>query len=222
MTNHETQHIDFGGLSVEFDDRVLRPRPWTIAQSYWAADLLRAAPAGPVLELCAGVGHIGLLAVAGTPRPLVLVDLDATACDFARANTDAARPEGPVQVRHGRVDTVLGDEERFVGIIADPPWVPSDGTGRFPDDPLGAIDGGPDGMDVAWACVDVAARHLADQGWLLLQLGTVGQADAVRERLAASPEPALTVLEVRDYEGQGVLVHLAARLGTDRSRPRDP
>jgi methylase of polypeptide subunit release factors len=209
MTNHETQHIDFGGLSVEFDDRVLRPRPWTIAQSYWAADLLRAAPAGPVLELCAGVGHIGLLAVAGTPRPLVLVDLDATACDFARANTDAARPEGPVQVRHGRVDTVLGDEERFVGIIADPPWVPSAVTGQFPEDPLTAIDGGPDGMHVAWACLEVAAGHLLDQGWLLIQLGTVEQADAVQERLATAPEMGLKVVELREYGQNGVLVHVA-------------
>jgi methylase of polypeptide subunit release factors len=218
----ETRRTGFGELGIVFDDRVLRPRPWTTAQSYWAADLLRHGPAGDVLELCAGVGHIGLLAVAGTSRRLVLVDIDETACRFARTNARAVRPDGPCEVRQGRLEEVLCADERFAGIIADPPWVPSDGTGRFPDDPLGAIDGGPDGMDVAWACVDVAARHLADQGWLLLQLGTVGQADAVRERLAASPEPALTVLEVRDYEGQGVLVHLAARLGTDRSRPRDP
>ena len=54
----------FGTLSIDFDDRVLEPRPWTAAQSTWAADLMRGAPAGPVLEVCAGAGHIGLLAIA--------------------------------------------------------------------------------------------------------------------------------------------------------------
>lgn len=201
--------MEFGGLSVAFDDRVLVPRPWTTAQSYWAAGLLRDAPEGAVLELCAGVGHIGLLAVADTPRRLVLVDMDETACAFARGNAQGARPDGAVEVRRGRVDEVLADDERFVGIIADPPWVPSAATGRFPDDPLTAIDGGPNGMDVAWACLDVAARHLADQGWLLLQLGTVAQADAVHERLSASPALALKVAEVREYGESGVLVHVA-------------
>jgi methylase of polypeptide subunit release factors len=209
MTNQEKQHIDFGGLRVAFDDRVLRPRPWTTAQSYWAADLLRAAPAGPVLELCAGVGHIGLLAVSRTVRPLVLVDLDVRACELARLNAEAAGAEGPVEVRRGRVDEVLDAGERFVGIIADPPWVPSATTGRFPDDPLTAIDGGPDGMDVAWACLEVAARHLEDQGWLLIQLGTVEQADAVQERLASSPDLGLKFVELREYGENGVLVHVA-------------
>ena len=69
-----TEVIEFGSLSIQFDDRVLRPRRWTTAQSAWASALLDGAPEGPVLELCAGVGHIGLLAMTGQSRPLVLVD----------------------------------------------------------------------------------------------------------------------------------------------------
>ena len=204
-----TNELDFGGLAVSFDDRVIRPRQWTTAQSYWAADRLRHAPPGAVLELCAGVGHIGLLAVADTSRPLVLVDLDETACGYARVNARAAHPDRTVEVRCGRMDEVLSAEERFIAIIADPPWVPTAGTAAFPEDPLTAIDGGPDGMDIAWACVDVAARHLADQGWLLLQLGTPEQADAVDARLARAPQLALEVVEVRDYGESGVLVSIA-------------
>lgn len=209
MSRSRTKQTDFGELVLSYDDRVLSPRPWTTAQSYWAADLLRDAPAGPVLELCAGVGHIGLLAVAGTPRGLVLVDLNEAACEFARANADRARPDGSVEVRCGRVDEVLADDERFVGVIADPPWVPSDSTGRFPEDPLLAIDGGPDGMDIAWACIDVAAGHLLERGWLLIQLGTEEQADAVQAGLTSSPERRLKVVEIREYGEHGVLVHIA-------------
>ena len=62
------QSVDFEGLRIEYDEHVLAPRPWTAAQSRWAAELIRVAPPGPVLEVCSGAGHIGLLAVtARTP-----------------------------------------------------------------------------------------------------------------------------------------------------------
>ena len=41
--------IRLGRLDFAYDDRVLRPRAWTAAQSQWAAELLVDAPAGPVL-----------------------------------------------------------------------------------------------------------------------------------------------------------------------------
>jgi release factor glutamine methyltransferase len=200
----------FGTLTIGYDKRVLVPRPWTAAQSTWAADLLRDAPDGPVLELCAGVGHIGLLAVVGTDRDLVMVDADEAACGQARANAAAARLRGRCEVRHGRVDEVIGPDERFAGVVADPPWVPSEGVDRFPEDPVTAIDGGSDGMVVAWTCLEVAAAHLLDGGWVLLQLGTLAQADALAERLAGDPALALglQVAAVREHGDRGVLVHL--------------
>ena len=145
--------LEDGGLRIAYDERVLEPRPWTVLQSGWAADLLPALPPGPVLELCAGVGHIGLLAVAGSARDLVLVDLNPVACELARANAEAAGHAGAVQVREGRFEDVLEAGERFPLVIADPPWVPSEQTSRFPEDPLVAIDGGADGLDVARACL---------------------------------------------------------------------
>lgn len=212
MNDATPRQLEFGGLLIEYDDRVIVPREWTVAQSSWAEELLQQSPPGAVLELCAGVGHIGLAAVAGTARDLVLVDLDPTACGYARRNARRARPDRDTDVRQGRVDEVLAADERFVGVIADPPWVPSDDVGRFPDDPRTAIDGGVDGMDIAWSCVDVAARHLGAPGWLLIQLGTTAQAEAVRSRLLDAPGQALQVVEVREHGERGVLV-LVARGG---------
>jgi methylase of polypeptide subunit release factors len=211
METATPRQLEFGGLVIEYDDRVIVPRPWTLSQSSWAAELLGDSPPGAVLELCAGVGHIGLAAVAGTARELVLVDADPTACGYARRNARRALPDRVTDVRQGRVDEVLAAEERFVGIVADPPWVPSHGVARFPEDPRTAIDGGPDGMDIAWACLDVAAGHLETPGWLLIQLGTVAQAEAVRTRVGAAPELGLDVVEVREHGDRGVLVHVARR-----------
>lgn len=202
MTAERAETVAFGPLHIAFDGRVLRPRSWTQAQSTWAAEIIGSAPAGQVLELCAGAGHIGLLAVLGSTRCLVCVDIDPVACEFARQNAEAAGLTSRVEVRQGAMDAVLREGERFAVVIADPPWVRRDDVERFPEDPLLAIDGGDDGMDVARTCVDVARRHLLPGGVLLIQLGTVEQVDALREL-----EDGLTITEVRWYD-DGVLVRM--------------
>lgn len=197
----------FGRLRIAYDHRVLQPRPWTTAQSVWAAELLHDAPPGPVLELCAGAGQIGLLALAlaGSDRNLVLVDRDAVACGFARVNALRELPGGAVDVRRSPLESALAPRERFAVIIADPPWVPTSSVGRFPRDPARAIDGGPDGLAVAWVCLDVIARHLLPGGSAVVQLGTPAQVDRVAERLDGDPAATLRVAARRSYGEQGIL-----------------
>lgn len=205
MTIAEQTLADFGGLTVVYDADVLRPRPWTIAQSSWCADLLRTAPEGPVLELCAGVGHIGLAAVADGRRELVLVDVNPVACALARRNVEAAAMHARAEVREGAMDEVLGAAERFALIIADPPWVLSDEVGQFPDDPRIAIDGGEDGLELARMCCTFIEAHLIDEGSAVLQLGSTEQAASIGAYLAETST--LRVREVREY-ADGTLVRL--------------
>lgn len=203
VTQVEPESMAFGPLRISFDARVLRPRPWTAAQSEWAAELIADAPAGAVLELCAGAGQIGLLAVAGSGRRLVCVDLDPVACDFARGNAEAAGLADLVEVRQGPMDEVLDDGERFAVVVADPPWVRRSEVGRYPEDPLRAIDGGDDGLDLARTCLDVARRHLLPGGSVVLQVGSA-------EQVAQLEVEALEVVEVRSFE-RGALVRLDLR-----------
>jgi release factor glutamine methyltransferase len=176
-----TSSISFGSLTIEYDDTVLEPRPWVLLQSEWAAELLDTAPPGGVLELCTGAGHIGLAALVGNERDLVAVDADSDACAWARHNAEANGLADRVEVRHGRLEDAVRAGEKFVLVIADPPWVPRAEVERFPEDPVLAIDGGTDGLDVARACLDTAARALAPGGSLLLQLGTDDQAQALAD-----------------------------------------
>ncbi|WP_307861897.1 class I SAM-dependent methyltransferase [Nocardioides sp. SYSU D00065] len=201
-----TERIDFGSLTIAFDDRVLRPREWTAAQSRWAADLIATAADGPVLELCAGAGHIGLLAVAASERRLVCVDASAVACDYARANAQAAGMAERVEVRESRLEEALRPDEQFPVVIADPPWVPREETGRYPEDPLTAIDGGDDGLDVARACLAVIADHLSPGGSAVLQVGTREQTDVLRAEPCFA-DGRLAMIEVRQ-EARGVLARI--------------
>lgn len=185
--------VRFGGLRIAYGDGTLVPRPWTILQSRWAVELSPDLPPGPVLELCAGVGHIGLVVAHRTRRELVQVELDDGACEHAAANARAAGLDGFVEVRRRAVAEAAEPGEAFALVLADPPYVPADEVHRFPGDPVRAIDGGPDGLDVARECMAEAAAVLVPDGALLVQLRDRGQA----ERLAEESHRGLRLVEVR-------------------------
>ena len=201
------QAVEIGGLSFAYDERVLEPRPWTAGQSAWAAELLHDLPLGPVLELCSGAGHIGLLAVRSHDRRLVQVDASEAACEFARQNAENAGLADRVVVRCGPMQEAVLPDERFPLVLADPPWVPTSDVEDFPDDPAAAIDGGEQGVDVALACVAVAGHALTPAGVCLLQLGTAEQVDEVASYLGDREDLFLRVGEVRTFE-RGLVVRI--------------
>ncbi|MET0999912.1 MAG: class I SAM-dependent methyltransferase [Marmoricola sp.] len=208
MTDLQRETIDFGGVQIAFDDRVLRPRTWTENQSRWAAELLPLLPAGDVLELCSGAGQIGLLAIAGSERRLVCVDVNPVAAEFTVANALAAGLGDRVEMREGLIEQVLVTGETFPLIIADPPWVRRSETQRFPEDPLLAIDGGDDGLGVVRECLAAIEAHLAAGGVALLQLGPGDQAAAVEGLLS---DTGLVAGEAREFGDRGVLLRIDHR-----------
>ena len=199
--------LAFGPLTISYDETVLEPRPWTFAQSAWAAYLLGGTPRGPVLELCCGAGQIGLATARLAHRDLVLVDASVDACKFSQLNADAAGLEGSTDVRHGLMDEVLDDDERFALVLADPPYLPSHSTGLFPDDPPHAVDGGSDGLALARTCLDVAARHTDPGAPVLLQLRDPAQAEALADELHDSHPLAHVETRVLDPRGAVLLLH---------------
>ena len=204
-----TERTDFGGLTVEWDTRIQRPRPWTLEQALWAAELLPSSPPGPVLDLCCGAGQIGLRAVVGSKRRLVCVDVDPVAASYVAKNASAAGMGTRTEIRLGGVEAVLLPQERFPLVLADPPCVAHQHVGRYSDDPLLAIDGGSDGMDTVRICVVALELHLAAGGVALLQLGSRAQADMVAALvLGGRLEP----VEVRELEG-GIVLRLDAQDG---------
>jgi methylase of polypeptide subunit release factors len=190
--------VRFGSVTVAYDGDVLEPRPWTLEQAAWAIDLAAGVPDGPILELCAGVGHIGLVVAKETGRPIVQVDADPHACDLAVRNARAAGVAS--DVRCGDLGAVLDRDERVPLVLADPPYVPRDDTARHPDDPRLAIDGGEDGLELAERCVAVAADHLVPGGALVLQLRDLEQVGRL-----ASVSRRLTLDAARDVDGHGAV-----------------
>lgn len=207
--DERSRRCDFGPLVVEFDDRVLVPRPWTLVQSEWAAQLAADAAPGAVLELCAGAGHIGLAAAVLADRDLVQVEADPIAAAYAVANAARAGRSERVDVRNARLESALLPNELFPIVLADPPYLPTADLVRWPEDPPMAIDGGPDGMAVIIECLYTAARHLLPDGRLLLQTAGPAQNRAVLELLGSSTELGLTGRDVRVVDDQRAVLLLA-------------
>lgn len=205
------QSTRFGPTFVDYDARVLEPRGWTLEQSHWAARLSVACPPGPILELCAGAGQIGLAAAVLTGRPLLQVEVDPVAAGYARDNAARAGLGSRSEVRIATVEQALRPGERFGLIIADPPYLRSEQVADWPADPARAIDGGPDGLAVIRSCIAVADAQLMHGGFFLLQV-------AGREQ-AAQLQPALAARRLTVHD---LLVVAPSRAIVSIGRPRHP
>ncbi len=209
MTTLATQEpIDFGPIMVAFDASVLRPRMWTLAQAEWAAELV--ATGAPLLEVGCGAGHIGLAAAVMSGSRLVQVDRDPAACRWAGLNAAAGGCGDRVEQRCGTAADVLAEGEVFDVVIADPPYVPSDEIALYPEDPPGAIDGGPDGLEEVRRFLGDIAGHVGPEGSVLLQVRGATQIDELARWLAHPSSPALVVTEARSYGELRAIARLQA------------
>lgn len=208
-SSHLVSVSTFGGLVVAADERSLLPRAWTLAQSQWAAELAASCPEGPILELCAGAGHIGLEAARLSGRSIVQVEQSIDSCAWAHHNASRNRLASRVEIRLGDLLDVLEPGERFPLILADPPYVPSEDVAGYPDDPVHTIDGGPDGLAVVRRALVAIRRHLDPGGVALLQVRGYRQAVHVKEELARRG-PDLAVPSIRTYGPTQALMLLRA------------
>jgi methylase of polypeptide subunit release factors len=205
------QRSTFGPLLVEFDNRVLAPRPWTFLQSQWAVELAAEVEPGTILELCAGAGHIGLAAAVLSERHVVQVEADPVAADYAVRNAARAGWAARVDVRVAQLDEAIAPHERFPLVIADPPYLRTADVRRWPNDPVTAIDGGPDGLHVMTRCLEVSSRCMTDDGRLLLQTAGPKQSEAVDALLHSRPGLDLRIDAMRVHDDERSVLLLVRR-----------
>ncbi|MEN3614908.1 putative protein N(5)-glutamine methyltransferase [Plantactinospora sp. ZYX-F-223] len=188
---HIVGWVDFCGLRVAVDPGVFVPRRRTELLVRRAAALAR--PGATVLDLACGSGAIGL-AVAALVDDVVLyaVDIEPAAVRCARRNLaplggrvyagDLYQPLPP-RLR-GRIDV----------LVANVPYVPSEAVELLPPEarlhePLVALDGGLDGLDVLRRVAAGARDWLVPGGHLLLET-SLEQAEiamAVFDRAGLAP-----------------------------------
>ncbi|MFY1674601.1 putative protein N(5)-glutamine methyltransferase [Plantactinospora sp. WMMB334] len=190
---HIVGWVDFCGLRVAVDPGVFVPRRRTELLVRRAAALAR--PGCTVLDLACGCGAIGL-ALAALVRDIALyaVDVEPAAVRCARRNLAplggrvyAGDLYDPLPPRlRGQVDV----------LVANVPYVPSEAIALLPPEarlhePLVALDGGPDGLDVLRRVAAAAPGWLAPGGHLLLETNPEQVEVAVTELVRAGLAPAV-------------------------------
>ncbi|MGW1374016.1 putative protein N(5)-glutamine methyltransferase [Streptomyces sp. NPDC002446] len=175
---HVLGWAEFHGLRVAVAPGVFVPRRRTEFLVGRAVDLgLRTAGRTRrptvVVDLCCGSGAVGAALAAGLERvELYAADIEPAAVRCARRNVTAVGGE----VYEGDLFDPLpaGLRGRIDILVANVPYVPTEEVGLLPPEareyePLVALDGGADGLDVLRRVTAAAPRWLAPGGHLLVE-----------------------------------------------------
>lgn len=214
---------DFRRLTLTVDPRALIPRPeteqlvdlvldaaelWGQTDEAGAAALPETTNAKSALPLIVDVGTgSGCIVLSlATERPqarYVAVDASAAALELARANAARCGVADTVEFRHasGCGEFPAGSVD---AIVANLPYIPTAVIATLEKqirehEPLTALDGGADGLDIIRDVARDAIMVLRPRGWLFLEIGDE-QGPAVRELLESLGFVDLAILP--DLTGQ--------------------
>jgi release factor glutamine methyltransferase len=189
--------VEFCGRTFRSDARALIPRPET---EQLVERALTYAPLTSILDVATGSGVIALsLALERPETSVTATDISPEALSLAREN---ARLLGVERISFHEADLMPPGKERFDLITANLPYIPAAEiptlSREVRHDPLLALDGGADGLDLIRRLAPLAAARLNPGGHLLLEIG-MGQSDAVTDCLAAHNYRDIRALP--DYQG---------------------
>ena len=193
---------EFLGLRVAVEPGVFVPRRRTAYLAELAAGFL--APGDIVVDLCCGAGAIGASLLDTMRRrgdgdiELHAADVSAAAVRCARKNLAAAIDEGVAFVYQGDLDAPLPPSiaGKVSVLTANVPYVPSAEIALLPAEardyePLSALDGGADGLDLLRLVAEAAPRWLRPGGAVLIEISDRQQDSAIAAFRAAGLEPRL-------------------------------
>jgi release factor glutamine methyltransferase len=158
-------------------------------------DRFRLASA-TVIDAGTGSGCLAITLVHERPRLRVIaIDASEAAIDVARGNAQRLGVADRIDFRVASWPEGLTQDTPADLIVANPPYVPERGRAALASEvrefePAAALFAGPDGLDAIRTLVPAAARALAPDGWLVMEIGD-GQADDVAAIVAATPGLAL-------------------------------
>ena len=209
-------HREFFSLDFEVTPAVLIPRPDTETVVVELLEALRDVSAPRVLDLGTGSGCIAVAVAAGHPRAqITATDISAAALEVAGRNARQHDVADRIRFLCGNLFKPLPPDERFEAVVSNPPYIRAEEFQTLQSDvrlhePVSALIGGRDGLDVIRPLIDRAADYLTPGGTLMLEI---------------SPEQATTVTELLTAAGVlsdiAVVKDLAGKERVVRARRND-
>ncbi|WP_148280610.1 putative protein N(5)-glutamine methyltransferase [Nocardia cyriacigeorgica] len=173
--------VEFRGLRINIRPGVFVPRQRTAFLVDEAAALARAEGRSElaVVDLCCGSGALGLALVTELAPDEIRIDLDAADID-PLAVACAQQNLEPVGGRAHQGDLFAALPPHLRGrvdiLLCNTPYVPSHEIAQMPPEardhePVTALDGGHDGLDIVRRVAAEAPEWLAPGGHLLVEIG---------------------------------------------------
>jgi release factor glutamine methyltransferase len=206
-----TGRAHFFGLEFEVTRDVLIPRPDTelIVENVLQLVRHQAGMEAPrILDLCTGSGCIAA-AIAYHLKTAVVtaIDISEKAAGVAKRNVEKLGLADRVTVEIGDLYEPLSrivDARPFDLIVSNPPYVATSDLDQLDRnvrdyEPVGALDGGIDGLTITRRILDGASERLVPGGRIYIELA-FNQAEAAKE-LASHHTDLENVMVLRDLAG---------------------
>ncbi|MGB9627025.1 MAG: peptide chain release factor N(5)-glutamine methyltransferase [Thermodesulfobacteriota bacterium] len=188
---------EFWSIDLKVDRRCFIPRPETeflVEETVSILSRLSSSETPRVLEIGTGSGAIAI-ALAKEMKEVLIVatDLSREALTLAKENATQLGLLSKIRFLQANLFEPfypLGEKGPFSIILSNPPYISRPEIERLSREvkdfePLLALDGGDDGLDVYRKIISQAPDYLKEEGWLLLEVGK-GQADEVSELIERS------------------------------------
>ena len=191
-------YTEFLGLTIPFSQDTLSPRQETeimvdnIIRENKGRDNLS------ILDLCSGSGCIGLAIAKHLGAAVTIVDISAAAIAVAEQNAKLNK----VSVKIVSSDLFENVEGKYDIIVTNPPYIPSSDCLTLEKevvdyDPILALDGGQDGLDLIRKIVKDSPNYLNKNGLIYMEYG-IGQTEQIKRLFEIDFD---NIEIVKDYSG---------------------
>lgn len=183
---------EFMGLDFKVTEATLIPRPDTEILVETAMERLKkitgneAGTGKRFADLGTGSGAI-CLSILNYMQEIkaVTVDISPEAIKVAKENADNFGVADRIEFLEGDFLKPLENKGKFTAILSNPPYIPkNDILGLEADvknfEPMGALDGGVDGLDFYRQLLVKGANYIEDGGFLAIEIG-INQSQAICE-----------------------------------------
>lgn len=167
--------VDFCGYKIVVNKNVLIPRFETEVLATLAAkkakEISQTGSEPKILDLCTGSGCIAVV-IAGSVK-----NAKITASDISNAALEVARfnCKGLNNIKLVQSDLFYNINDTFDIIVTNPPYVRTDElahlSAEVKQEPVKALDGGTDGLDIIRKIIKDGADYLKPDGLLMIEAG---------------------------------------------------